>query len=249
MECSPLDATPITVSPYRDALAVEDRAPLDDADGEPREVVFPRRVHPRELRRLAAEERAPGLVAALGDAADDGLGDADLELPRAEVVEEEERPRARRHDVVHAHRDEIDPDGVVNAGGESDLQLGADAVGAADEDGLLHPRGDGAQPREASDVGEDLGDPRALREGRDAVHERVAGVDVDPRVLVRDGHRRRSSHTSPGTTTCPSSPILWPARSLSLQKDPHERASKPPPSAPPVAKPFTDVGEAVHGRR
>ena len=38
----------------------------------------------------------PRLLAAVGDAADHRLGDADVELAGAEVVEEEERPRAAR---------------------------------------------------------------------------------------------------------------------------------------------------------
>ena len=172
--------------------AVDDLLPPDDADGEPREVVLPRRVHPRQLRGLPAEERALRLLAGVGDPADDRLGDAQLELPGAEVVEEEERAGAAGDDVVHAHADEIEADRVVRAGGEGHLELRPHAVGAAHQDGLLHVGRDAAQPGEAADVAHDLRDARHLRQRLDALDELVARVDVDPRVPVGDAHAGRT---------------------------------------------------------
>lgn len=48
-------------------------------------------------------------------------------LPQA-VVEEEQRFGALHHEVVDRHGDEIDPDAVVDAGLDGDLDLGADAI-------------------------------------------------------------------------------------------------------------------------
>ena len=65
------------------------------------------------LRHLAAEQRAPRLAAALGDTGDelvDLLGD---ELADRDVVEEEQRLRALRGDVVDRHRDAVDADRVA----------------------------------------------------------------------------------------------------------------------------------------
>ncbi len=65
------------------------------------------------------------------------------------------------------------------------LSLVPDAVGAADEHGLLEPGRDAAEAREAADVAHDLGDARRRGERLDALDELVARVDVDPRLFVR----------------------------------------------------------------
>ena len=66
----------------------------------------------RVLGRLPADERGPGLAAAGRDPADE-LGDADrVEPADRDVVEEGERLGAGAHDVVGAHRDEVDADRV-----------------------------------------------------------------------------------------------------------------------------------------
>ena len=57
-----------------------------------------------------------------------------LDLAGGEVVEEEQRLGALDDDVVDAHRDEVDADRVEDAGFDRDLELGADAVGGADQD-------------------------------------------------------------------------------------------------------------------
>ncbi len=70
---------------------------------------------PGMLGRLAADQRAAGLLAAGGDALDHVGRDVDVELAAGEVVEEEQRLGALHEDVVDAHRDEVDADGVVPA--------------------------------------------------------------------------------------------------------------------------------------
>ena len=54
-----------------------------------------------------------------------------------QIVEKEQRPRPLHQDVVDAVIDEIHTDRVVDAGHERHLELGADAVGAGDEHGIL----------------------------------------------------------------------------------------------------------------
>ena len=54
-------------------------AALDGADGEPGQIVVARGIHARHLGRLAADEGASRLPAALGDAGDDRLRDLGLE--------------------------------------------------------------------------------------------------------------------------------------------------------------------------
>ena len=54
-------------------------------------------------------------------------------MRHGDVVEEEKRFSAGAEGVVDAHRDEVDADGMVNAGVHGHLELRAHAVGAGDE--------------------------------------------------------------------------------------------------------------------
>ena len=82
-------------------------------------------------RRRSARSRPRG---SRRDAGDHGRADLGLELAAGVVVEKKQRLCALHHQVVHAHRDQIDADGVVAAGFDGDLELGADAVGCGDQD-------------------------------------------------------------------------------------------------------------------
>ena len=115
-------------------VAGDQRAALDRADREAGEIVVALGVHAGHLRGLAADQRAAGFAAAVGDAGDDWRAGRDVELAGREVVEEEERLGALHDQVVDAHRDEVDADRVVLAGVDRDLELGADAVGGGDQD-------------------------------------------------------------------------------------------------------------------
>src|SRR3546814_13192484 len=73
-------------------LVARERLPtLHRADAEAGEVVVALGIHARHLRRLATDEGAAGLAAALGDAGDHGFRDAALQSACREIVEEEER--------------------------------------------------------------------------------------------------------------------------------------------------------------
>ena len=103
------------------------------AHGKAGEVVVLAVIHARHFRRFAADQRAAGLAAALGDAADDRRALLGIELAGGEIVEEKQRFRALDDDVVDAHGDEIDADRVMVPGIDGDLQLGADAVIGGDQ--------------------------------------------------------------------------------------------------------------------
>ena len=72
------------------------------------------------LGHLATDQRAPGLATAVGHAAHEGLDDGRLDPGGGDVVEEQEWVCALDGDVVHAHRDQVDADGVEAAGGHGD---------------------------------------------------------------------------------------------------------------------------------
>ncbi len=120
----------------RDAAAVDDGVALDRAHGEARQIVVAARIHAGHLGGLAADQRAARLAAALGDAGDDGAPRLDVEPAGGEIVEEEQGLGALDDQIVDAHGDEVDADGIVAVEGDGDLELGADAVGGRDQDGI-----------------------------------------------------------------------------------------------------------------
>jgi hypothetical protein len=172
-----------------DGPAVDDSVLLDHADAKPGEVVLAFRVHAWHFRGLPADQRAARLLAALGDAADHAHGDRLVELAAGEIIEEEERLGALHEHVVHAHRHQVDADPVVASERECELQLGADAVGAGDEDRLLVLLRDRAQRAEAAQARQHLRAHGAPGERLDRFDERIPGVDVDARVAVGERFR------------------------------------------------------------
>ena len=187
------------------ALLDELRAPelvtLGEADGEAGHVEVAVGELAGVFGGLAAEEHALGAQAALvhaGDDVGDLLGDHAADH---EVVEEEERHGAAGGDVVDAHRHEVDADGVEPADAAGDLDLGADAVGAGDEDGVLEPR----QAHGAAEPAEAAEDERVLRALQPLLHEldgAVARVDVDAGLLV--GEPLLVRHAAPWSLARPS---------------------------------------------
>ena len=148
------------------------------------------------LGGLAAQQRAAGAPAALGDAFDD-RGDAlGHDLAHREVVEEEQRLGAGAHDVVGAHRDQVDAHGVEPSGGAGDLELGADAVGGRGEEPAVP---DPEEPREPADPVEHLGAARLRREVADQRDGLGGRLDVDAGVAVGVAHEVGSRSWSSST--------------------------------------------------
>ena len=94
------------------------------------------------LSGLAANQRSAGLDTALCHAAHD-LGDlfGDV-LAAGDVVQEEKGLGAAADNVVNAHGNGVDANGVMLVHENGQLDLGAAAVGAGNENGLFHT-GDG----------------------------------------------------------------------------------------------------------
>src|SRR5205823_10250402 len=91
-------------------------------------------VDPRELGRLAPDQHAARRAAYLRRALDE-LGDLLwVDARRRRVVEEEERPRAGRQDVVDAVRGEVGAAVVQASALAREHELRADAVGGRGEE-------------------------------------------------------------------------------------------------------------------
>ena len=158
---------------------------LDRADREAGQIIVLGRVHARHFRALAADQRAAGLAAALGDARHD-LGRArGVELAGGEIVEEEQRLRALHHQIVHAHRHQIDADGVVPVGADRELEFGADAVGGGHQQGIAEIRAlEIEHAAEAADFAVGARPRGRARERLDQIDQPIAGIDIDPGVAV-----------------------------------------------------------------
>ena len=113
-----------------DRAAVDNALLLDHADAESREVVLALGIHAGHFGGLAADQRATGKLATLGDAFHHLRSDALVELAAGEIIQEEKRFGALYQHIVHAHGHEVHADACVPAKREGELQLGAYAVGA-----------------------------------------------------------------------------------------------------------------------
>ena len=150
---TPVESMPTRTSPSLTSSGTPELVALGDADGEAGHVEVAAGELPGVLGGLAAEEDALGAHAALVDAGDD-VGDLlGHDLADHEVVEEEQGDGAAGGDVVDAHRDEVDADGGQPADAAGDLDLGAHAVGAGDQHGVLEARQahGAAEPAEAAE--------------------------------------------------------------------------------------------------
>ena len=114
-------------------LPVSSAAAFRRADDEPGQVVFAVAIHAGHLGGLAADQRAAVGAAAARDARNHCGGDGGVQLADREIIQEEQRHRALHGDIVDAVVHQVLADRVVAAGEERDLQLGADAIGRADQ--------------------------------------------------------------------------------------------------------------------
>ena len=167
-----------------DRAAVDDLALFDRAHRETGQVVFAVGVHARHFGRFTADQRAARQLAALCDALHDRGRRIDVQLAAGEVVEEEQRLGALHENVVHAHRDEILADRVVFVQMKRETQLGAHAVGARDEYGLLVLLRHFEERAESADAAHHAFAQGLLRKRLDAIDERVARDHVDASVGV-----------------------------------------------------------------
>ena len=172
---------------------VDDFRAVDDADGEARKVVVVGGHGAGVLGGLAADERAAGLHAALRHAGDERRDLLRLVLANGDVVEEEDGLCAAADDVVDAHGDAVDADGVVLVHQLRDALLRAHAVRARDEHGLAHTgKIRCEQAAKAADIGHNAWDHGALDVLFHQLDALVAGLDIHAGVTVALGKTTHS---------------------------------------------------------
>ena len=187
LECTPDEAKPDHRVAGGDIGARQQRAAFGGADRKAREVVIAVLVEPGHFGGFAADQRAAGFPAALGDAGDDRRGGLGIELAAGEIVEKEQRLRALHDEVVDRHRHQIDADAAVQPGLDGDLDLGADAVGRRHQNRVLEAGGlEVEQAAEPADFGIGAGAGGGTNHRLDEIDQTVAGVDIDARIRVSE---------------------------------------------------------------
>ena len=146
------------------------------------------------LGHLAADQGAARLTATVGDAAHHIGHVLFAQFADGDVVEEEQRLGAARQNVVDAHGHQIDAHRIMFADQLGDFELGANAVGAGNKDGVFHVLhgGGGKQAAEASDIADHLGAIRRMHRVFDGVYGSSALFDIDAGIGIS-----HLSHVSP----------------------------------------------------
>ncbi len=174
----------VTGSNFR---AVDNLGLFHHADAEACDVVVFAFVHARHFSGFATHQRATGQFAAGADAGDDLSGGVDVQFAGGVVIEEEQRLCTADHQVIDAHGDQVDADGVVLVQVQRQTQLGAHAVGAGNQNRLLVAGRDFAEGAEASQAAHDFRTLGALGDALDAFDQCFTGVDVYTGVFIAQG--------------------------------------------------------------
>ena len=117
----------------RHRRAVDDLAPRGHAHAEARQVVVASGVQVGEDGRLAAQQCAIGLNAAVAHALHQVLQQSGVVLGHGHVVEEEQRFGPAAQGVVDAHGHQVDAHRLVITHRAGHLELGAHPVGTGDQ--------------------------------------------------------------------------------------------------------------------
>src|ERR1035437_6339387 len=100
------------------------------AHGESGQVIFADRVFAGHFRSFAADQRTTGLIKAERDAVDDFGSGGHVEFAAGKIIQEKQRLSTLYQNVVDAHADQVDADGVVNVEFKGKFQFGANTVRA-----------------------------------------------------------------------------------------------------------------------
>ena len=143
------------------AAVVNDLRLIHDAHGETGQIIVAGGHHAGMLRRLAADEGAAGLHAALCHAGDDGRHLLRLVFADGDVVQKEQGLRAAADNIVDAHGHAVNADGIMLVQQLGNADLGADAVGAGHQNrhtGKIRRK----QAAKAANIGHNARDHGAL---------------------------------------------------------------------------------------
>ena len=158
---------------------------LHRAHGKPGKIEIARRVHPRHLGCLAADQRASACGAALRDAFDHRCGHLGIQRAGGEIIQKEQGLCTLADQIVHAHGHKVHAHGIDDARVDGDAQLGAHAIGGGHQDRIGVPGGlEIEEPAKTAQPRHDPGPMGRGRGGLDPLDQRIARVNIHPRIRV-----------------------------------------------------------------
>ena len=159
------------------AVGAQHLGPLHRAHGETRHVEVAVRVQPGHLGGLSPQQHAAAVEAGLAHRPHDHRGLIGVKLSHGQIVEEEQRPGAGAHQVVHAHGHQVlaQPRYIAHLPGQQHLR--AHAVGAGHQHAVAH----GGHWQRAGEPG-----GAAVHQVADSLGQHPRRIEVDARVVVGD---------------------------------------------------------------
>ena len=140
------------------------------------------------LRHLAADKGATCLAAALADATHDLGHFLGFQFADRNVIKEEQRLGAGGQNVVRAHGDQIDADGIVLARKLRNLELGSHAVGSGHQKRIFHllSCGNREQTAKTADIANNFLTIRRMNRLLDGVYRTSTFFNVNAGLRIRD---------------------------------------------------------------
>ncbi len=167
------------------AAAVYEPRPVHQPDAKSGQVKVAILIEPRHLGCLASQQRRAGLPASRSDATHDLRGLVNIERTSRVVVKKKQRLGALHDDVVNAHRNQVNTNGIQSVELERQLELGADAIRSGDEQRILALAQVGPkQTTEAADITNNTRAPCACHRVLDGAYQRIACVNVNTGIPI-----------------------------------------------------------------
>lgn len=187
-----------------DGGSAEDAFLFHDADDAAYEIVFTGLIKARHLRRFSADQGAIGGFAGGFHAGNELVEDFGVELPKADVIKEEQGLRAHDGDVIDAMVHDVLADAFVIACFKSELQFRANAIDGGNEHWLLdlHFR-QIEQSAETTDSGENFRTAGRFESLFESVFHGIALGDIDSgfsvgRWFFGGGHEKKRGKREKG---------------------------------------------------
>ena len=172
------------------AATVDDAFFFNHADGKTGQVVFAFGIHTWHFGSFTTNQSATGFFAALGNAFNHISRAGNIQFAASEIVQEEQRFCTLNQNIVDAHGNQIDTDGIVFIPVECQFQLGADAVRTGNQYWVFVFFADFDQSAETAQITQHFRAHSTLGKRFDVFDQLIACVDIHACVTIA----QRSAH-------------------------------------------------------
>ncbi len=169
----------------RDQVCAADNLSFfDHANTKPCQIVVAIAVETRHFCGFSTNQRAAGKLTASSDAFDYPLGSIHIELAGRVVIKEQKGFGTGHQHIVGAHGHQILANLIVAIEIDREFQLGADTVGACDQDRLAITTGQFCKGSKSADTAKLFGASGGASSRGNSLHQFIAGIDVYTRVTI-----------------------------------------------------------------